>query len=180
MTRLAGTLIDKAASVITTIERFIGKTLPAGILDKAVQSARLGERETRALAVQCSCRTWEVHPYHWSKQKPNDYFQHEFQGSAVHVVGFGVWWQGLSSLRIRQWLDIPETTPHIAYQNSRAFGNAVVLPANKTFHVQVAAVKKGNFSAPLPSSVKQNQWEHSKEGGGWGSLSESSCFTART
>jgi hypothetical protein len=108
--------------------------------------------------------------------KPNDYFQHEFQGGAVQVVGFGVWWQWLSSLRVRQWLDIPETTPHIAYQNSRAIGNAVVL-ANKKFHVQVVAVKNGHFSAPLPSSGKQNQWEHSKEGGGWGSLSESSCFT---
>jgi hypothetical protein len=42
MARLVGTLIDKAASVIATIERFIGKTLPAGNLDKAVQSARLG------------------------------------------------------------------------------------------------------------------------------------------
>jgi hypothetical protein len=109
--------------------------------------------------------------------KPNDYFQLKFQGSAVHVVGFGVWWQGLSSLRIRQWLDIPETTPHIAYQKSRSIVNAVVLPTNKKFHVQVVAVKHGHFSAPLPSSVKQNQWEHPIEGGGWGSLSESSCLT---
>ena len=103
-------------------------------------------------------------PYHWSWQKPNDYFQQAFQGSAVQVVGFGVWWQGLSSLRVKQWLDIPETTPHIAYQNSNATGNAVDLQANEKFHVQVVAVKKGGISQPrCPSSVTHKAWQHFKK-----------------
>jgi hypothetical protein len=167
MARLVGTLINKAASVIATIERLENPTCGnLDNLDKAVQSARLGELaqppDSGRITRTRDSRTWRAvlqqdmggAALPLEQAKPNDYFQLKFQGSAVHVVGFGVWWQGLSSLRIRQWLDIPETTPHIAYQKSRSIVNAVVLPTNKKFHVQVVAGKTGISQprCPAPSS----------------------------
>ena len=144
MARLVGTLINKAASVIATIERLenptCGQSGQSGQGCSKCSAGELAQPPDSGLITRTrDTHTWRAvlqqdmggAPLPLEQAKPNDYFQHKFQGSAVHVVGFGVWWQGLSSLRIRQWLDIPETTPHIAYQKSRAIVNAVVLPANK-------------------------------------------------
>jgi len=85
-------------------------------------------------------------------------------GSTVQVIGVGVRWQRLSCDQETHWLHNSETTPHTAYENPKAAGNADATAPSDRYHMQMITSQESGISQPhCQASATPEHWQSSNK-----------------